>query len=132
MKLFRNLSLSQKLILIMAAISIIPAVVIGYMSYTRASTALQAAATAELTSVRDLKQREVATLYNSRFNDLKISAATGMDSVLQEFAKALEKGGIDGKAYRELVAKHDKNFSLEKDAFAYADLYIISKDVYDD
>ncbi|MEE8374201.1 MAG: hypothetical protein V3R87_10815, partial [Dehalococcoidia bacterium] len=101
-------SIKGKLILFFVLVGALPALIVGIISYTSASTAITDGEYAKLTAIRDIKKSQIETYFGERMADVSVLASnaeviTGVANIEAAF---MEEGGTGGPLWNEEVAEH--------------------------
>ncbi len=97
----KTMKLSTKLLLAFLAVGVIPAAVIGLLSLSKSSAALQQQAYNQLIGMRDVKKAQIEQFFAERHGDMGVLTETVATLRTEAFAKldavqAIKKSQIEG------------------------------------
>lgn len=118
-----QLSISRKLLFILAAFAIVPAIIFSSWFYINARKSLFAVRTAELNALADLKRNQIDTYFAERENDaIAATALTSVTRALSEVASRGSQAGSDAPSptWRDL----DRDMRVLRDRYGYLDTVV--------
>ncbi|ADQ13682.1 methyl-accepting chemotaxis protein [Halanaerobium hydrogeniformans] len=125
----KGLSFSFKLIAVCLLISIIPALVIGFLSLNNSSEALEEQAFNNLRAVREIKANQIDAFFAERLGDVEIlSASMDVQSAMNTIPELYEAGGLEGSLYETVIERFDGYFNNYIEEYGYYDLFLINND----
>lgn len=125
MNLFKNMKIEKKLIVIMLALSLIPALIISVISYTQASDALQEDSFEKLTATKAIKTNQVENYFGQKKSEVYVLSENPLIiESLPQFAEAF-KGGMDSSEWKSLDAEYGPLMDDIISKLGYYDLFLI-------
>ncbi|MBM7660134.1 methyl-accepting chemotaxis protein [Bacillus mesophilus] len=122
----KRISLTAKMIFIFLSISLIPLAVLGVVSTSSSSTAIEEEKESKLSAVRDIKKTQVENYFKERFADISILAKRDdVIDAMAEYKVVFENYGINSEEYKEINAKYQENLKYFVDEYGYYDLFLI-------
>ncbi|MDM8558660.1 response regulator [Candidatus Parabeggiatoa sp. HSG14] len=144
-------SLRGKLILLLLAVSLVPLITMGMLTYNQVKTVLEKEVLDQLAAIRDLKSDQIEDYFNERQEDIRsLSNSFSTSAAIRSFAKAmltkeLSKDNADilkhyrslylhkpkllnandGSAYSTVHAKYHPLFKEYLEAHGYYDIFLI-------
>lgn len=115
-------SLKARLIICFLVLAIIPAVIIGELSYYNSEKSLQKEATDQLTFIRDTKKKDIENYF--KVNQERITYMAQEPSVI-EAMEEFTKVGLNSSAYNEVHEKYDPTFSNFIDKLGNGDVLLV-------
>ncbi|MEJ8554565.1 methyl-accepting chemotaxis protein [Tepidibacter sp. Z1-5] len=115
-------SLKGKLIIYFLLLAIIPAVIIGELSYYNSEKSLQKEAAAQLTFIRDTKKKEIENYF--KVNQDRINYLAQEPSVI-EAMEAFIKTGLNSSSYNGVHEKYSPTFTNFVDKLGHGDVLLV-------
>ncbi len=149
-------SLRGKIIILLLAVSLIPLLTLGWMSYDKAKTALKSEAFNKLIAVRDIKAHQITNYFNERLGDIKVfsnnpSVIAATHAIHESIEDRIETEGLskeeiaaqyrplylgkpnlrkanDDSAYTASHAQYHDMFKDYMEAYGYYDIFLVEPD----
>ena len=126
---WKNIKISTKLITVFLAIGIISIAVLGIISFSESSNALNNSAKAKLSAVREIKKNQINSFFNERVADIEVySANTALQMAADRFISAFDTAGLNSSVYQRWEQLHGPKLNTYVNEYEYYDLFIISTD----
>ncbi len=124
-----KLKIKTKLMLVLFALSLVPFVVIGWISLNKSRVALSTQAFAQLTSIRDAKKAQMERYFKRVRSDITVLATgSNMVAALDGFASAVNYGIISRSEYDYFESlEYGESFNKFIKEHGYHDLLLITK-----
>jgi methyl-accepting chemotaxis protein len=124
-----GLSFSVKLISVFLFISIVPALIIGFLSMNNASDGLEEQAFNSLRAVREIKANQIEDFFSEKISDAEVlSISNESNSAMTVLPGIFESVGLDGTSYQRAAERYDEYFSVFIEEYGYYDLFLIDND----
>ena len=125
----KGLSFSFKLIAFCLLISIVPALVIGFLSLNNASEGLEEQAFNNLRAVREIKSNQIENFFEERMGEVEIlSASMDVQSAMNDIPDLYDASGIEGSLYNMVAERYDDYFINYIEEYGYYDLFLITNE----
>lgn len=138
MRAFNNTSIRVKLLACVALAVILPVLVVAFVSYTRASAALEAEAFSKLEAVAAMRKDRLSSYFGERLGDVDVLSGTPLVVTAMkeiEAAKESDKAGGSGAEeegvglnFDAAVAKYDPWLKHYAEVYGYYDIFLIAPD----
>ncbi len=129
--MFKNLKIGIKILIILSAVSIVAASLLGYLGYSVARTSLEKEVYSKLIAVREIKKRQLHDYFKIMESQLHVLKDDPfIISALQEFDNAFktEGGKVLTPKWSRFARKHDHRMRDIISDFGWYDLFLINID----
>jgi methyl-accepting chemotaxis protein len=125
----KGLSFSVKLISVFLLISIIPALIIGFLSMNNASEGLEEQAFSSLRAVREIKANQIEDFFGEKLADVDVlSGSRDTLFAMEEIADIYAAEGLDSMQYNNAANRYQEHFTHFIEEYGYYDLFLINND----
>jgi len=130
----KNLTIKTQLVLALLFVGILPFVVMGITSFTKAESAISVEAFAKLEVVRDIKKNQLEQFFRYRKSDLEVLAVSdNVHSFTNELiiahndleVKDHENYPVSSEKVKSVTSKYHDYFQKFNDTYGYYDVFLI-------
>jgi methyl-accepting chemotaxis protein len=130
----KNLTIKTQLVLALLFVGILPFVVMGITSFTKAESAISVEAFAKLEAVRDIKKNQLEQFFRYRKSDLEVLAVSdNVHSFTNELiiahndleVKDHENYPVSSEKVKSVTSKYHDYFQKFNDTYGYYDVFLI-------
>jgi methyl-accepting chemotaxis protein len=126
---WKDVKISNKLIIVFLAIGIAAIAVLGVISFNESKKALNESAEHELTAVREIKKNQINSFFEERIADIKVySVNTAVQMAAERFISAYDTSGLNSDIYQQWKSAHGPKLEEYVTQYKYYDLFFISND----
>ncbi|MFW6229753.1 MAG: methyl-accepting chemotaxis protein [Halanaerobium sp.] len=125
----KGLSFSVKLIIMFLLISLIPVIVISFLSLNNASDNLEEEIYMKLESIQSIKSGQINDFFNERLADIDVlSDSVNVRRAMEEIIEPYYDDGLDSRQYDSAISEYEDYFNKYVDSYGYYDLFLIDPD----
>ena len=125
----KGLSFSVKLIIMFLLISLIPVVVISFLSLSNASENLEEEIYMKLESIQSIKNEQISNFFNERLADVDVlSDSVNVRNSMEEIIEPYYDNGLNSRQYNSVITEYEDYFNKYVDSYGYYDLFLIDPD----
>ena len=122
-----GLNFSYKLIIVFLAVSLIPLLIVSFLSINNARGGLEKEAFNKLNSVKNIKSNQINSFFNERLADVDVlSKSMNAKSAMRDLNGPFENNGLNSNIYNEVEAEYDGFFETYIEDYGYYDLFLIN------
>ena len=127
MKIWNDLKLRYKILLVMLCIGILPIGSLSILNYKQATENLLESSMEQVESVRELKKSLIETYLQERLNNAKsLSINALFNNGVTDFSAALSQGSSSIE-YQQTMEKYNGGIQFIKDTYGYQNIYLINR-----
>ena len=124
----KNLTIKQRLLLLITLGSIIPLIVLGLVITSKVQKQLELEANTKLEAVRSIKAGQIEVYFAERLGDTRVLAGfSETASALEAFQLAFSSESLTGLSYQAASAAYETTFKNYIQEYGYYDLFLIDK-----
>ncbi|MBF8435877.1 methyl-accepting chemotaxis protein [Halanaerobiaceae bacterium Z-7014] len=125
----KGLSFSVKLIVMFLLISLIPVLIISYLSLNNASDNLEEEIFLKLESIQSIKHEQINDFFNERLADIEVlSTSMNVYRAMNNLVEPYHDNGLNSRQYNNVVSEYEQYFDRYIDLYGYYDLFLIDPD----
>src|SRR6056297_1584280 len=123
----KGLSFTYKLIIIFLAISLIPLLIVSFLSIYNARDGLEEEAFNKLNSVKEIKTNQITDFFNERLADVDVlSESMNAKRAMKNLNGPFKSFGLNSNTYNEVEKEYDGFFEKYVEDYGYYDLFLIN------
>ena len=125
----KGMSLSLKLIISFLILSLIPAIIIGYIGFYNANKGLENQAFSKLKAIEEIKSNQVKNFFDERLADVEVLSSTiNVEDAIERLDHLFKGQGLNSEWYNMVADRVSPYFEKYIEEYGFNDLYLINLD----
>ncbi len=123
----KKLKISAKLMILLIAVSIIPLIIAGVITYISTVNEVKQEEVRHLLSQTEFRANQISHYFQDKKLDMSLFALNPyVISSLEKYISVFNEGGMDSPAYKKVDGVFRNNFTEYKEKSGYYDIFLIS------